>query len=269
MKQRQLWMIIGVVLLTIGFASAQRYTTIDAPGAGTGAGQGTFPQNITDLGLIFGYYVDSNSVAHGFLRSREGNYTTFDVSGAGTGAGQGTFPYSINPAVTITGQYIDSSNVIHGFIRTADGNVTKFDAPGAGNGAGEGTLSYNINPSGEVAGYYWDAADVAHVFLRYRDGSFLTYEGPGAGTGAGQGTGTSAGIGLNPEGAVAGAIIDDNNVLHGYFRKPDGTFVVIDAPGAGTGPGQGTDTDGVSASYFVSGLVYGFEWRFARLRSLR
>ena len=95
---------------------------------------------------------------------------------------------------------------------------------------------------------------MAHVFLRYRDGSFLTYEGPGAGTGAGQGTGTSAGIGLNPEGALAGAIIDDNNVLHGYFRKPDGTFVVINAPGAGTGPGQGTDTDGVSASYFVSGL---------------
>ena len=146
MKQRQLWMTIGVVLLTIGFSSAQRYTTIDPPGAGTGAGQGTFPQNITDSGLVFGYYVDSNGVAHGFLRSREGNYTKFDVSGAGSGAGQGTFPYSINPAVTITGQYIDSSNVIHGFIRRADGDFTTFDAPGAGNGAGEGTLSYNINP---------------------------------------------------------------------------------------------------------------------------
>ena len=216
-------------------------------------------------GLIFGYYVDSHSVAHGFLRSWEGHYTTFDVSGAGTGAGQGTFPYSINPAVTITGQYIDSSNVIHGFIRNADGNITKFDAPGAGNGAGEGTLSFNIDPSGEVAGYYWDAADVAHVFLRYRDGSFLTYEGPGAGTGAGQGTGTSAGIGLNPEGALAGAIIDDNNVLHGYFRKPDGTFVVIDAPGAGTGPGQGTDTDGVGAELLRFGTLCGFERRFPRL----
>lgn len=110
------------------FASAQHYTTINAPGAGTSAGQGAFLQNVTDSGLTFGYDVDSNNVAHGFLRSRQGNYTTFDILGAGTGAGQGTSPYSINPAVTITGQYIDSSNVIHDFLRTVDGTITKFDA---------------------------------------------------------------------------------------------------------------------------------------------
>jgi hypothetical protein len=96
MKQKQLWMIVSVVLSAIGFASAQHYTAIDAPGAGTGAGQGTFLQNVTDSDLTFGYYVDSNSVAHGFLRSREGNYTTFDVPGAGAGA----------------------NNAVHGFLRT-------------------------------------------------------------------------------------------------------------------------------------------------------
>ncbi len=116
--------------------------------------------------LRLAYYVDSNSVAHGFLRSREGNYTTFGVPGAGAGAGQGTFPYSINPAVTITGQYIDASNVIHGFIRTAEGSITKFDAPGAGTGAGQGTFPDGLNIEGVIIGMSTDANNAVHGFLR-------------------------------------------------------------------------------------------------------
>ena len=42
----------------------------------------------------------------------------------------------------------------------------------------------------------------------------------------------------------------------GYFRQPDGPFVVFDAPGAGTGPGQGTDTDGINAEHLVPGPYY-------------
>ncbi len=118
MKQKQLWMIVGVVLLAIGFASAQRYTTIDVPGAGNGAGQGTFLQNVTDSGLIFGYYVDSNSVAHGFLRSQQGRYTTFDAPGAGTGAGQGTFPDGLNIEGALIGMSFDANDAVHGFLRT-------------------------------------------------------------------------------------------------------------------------------------------------------
>src|SRR5208337_963748 len=64
-------------------------TTIDVKGAGTtpcdlaclqnGDGQGTFPQNITDLLAIPGYYTDSDGVSHGFLRAPNGTITTFDV----------------------------------------------------------------------------------------------------------------------------------------------------------------------------------------------
>lgn len=39
----------------------------DAPGAGTGYLQGTFPSKINDAGNITGQVVDSNNVAHGFL----------------------------------------------------------------------------------------------------------------------------------------------------------------------------------------------------------
>jgi len=39
----------------------------DAPGAGTGSSQGTFPLKINDAGSIAGRVIDSNSVCHGFL----------------------------------------------------------------------------------------------------------------------------------------------------------------------------------------------------------
>ena len=53
-----------------GFAWAQggKLMTFNAPGEGTGSGQGTFPNNDNNAGAITGYYVDANGVSHGFLR---------------------------------------------------------------------------------------------------------------------------------------------------------------------------------------------------------
>ena len=42
--------------------------TFDVPGAGTGAGQGTFPTTNNPSDAITGYYMDANSAFHGFLR---------------------------------------------------------------------------------------------------------------------------------------------------------------------------------------------------------
>jgi len=42
-------------------------STFDAPGAGTGQFQGTFPSAINNAGAIAGTVVDSSNVAHGFL----------------------------------------------------------------------------------------------------------------------------------------------------------------------------------------------------------
>src|SRR5580698_8161138 len=42
MNPSQLWKVVSIVLLACGLASAQKHITVfDAPGAGTGAGQGT------------------------------------------------------------------------------------------------------------------------------------------------------------------------------------------------------------------------------------
>ena len=42
-------------------------TTFDAPGAGTGFGQGTFALDINPAGEIAGQYNDNSNVYHGFL----------------------------------------------------------------------------------------------------------------------------------------------------------------------------------------------------------
>ena len=94
-----------------------RITTFDAPGAGTGPGQGTVPQGLNVENAIVGSVIDSSGVDHGFLRSRDGSFTTFDAPGAGTSAGQGTFPLLNNIAGAITGYVIDSGGVVHGFLR--------------------------------------------------------------------------------------------------------------------------------------------------------
>ena len=91
--------------------SAQTVTTFDAPGAGTGAFQGTYAFNIAPSGTIIGYSRDADNVRHGFIRSKQGSYTIFDAPGAGTAAGQGTRAYSINPSGEITGFFFDSATV--------------------------------------------------------------------------------------------------------------------------------------------------------------
>ena len=139
---------LGLCALAMAVAvSAQtpRFITFDAPGAGTGAGQGTgcFAYTdcsvlINDWGAITGYYLDANNVFHGFLRSPQGKFTTFDSPGADTNPGDfnGTLPNAINDAGAITGIYYDVNNVGHGFVRSPEGAFASFDVPG-------GSLSTN------------------------------------------------------------------------------------------------------------------------------
>ena len=94
-----------------------KFTTFDAPGAGTGSYQGTgcssdCPVSLNGWGAITGVYIDANYVYHGYLRSPEGKFSTVDPSGS-----VGTVPFSINDFGAITGDYLDANNVYHGFIR--------------------------------------------------------------------------------------------------------------------------------------------------------
>src|SRR5437899_412812 len=198
--------------------SAQTITTFDAPGAGTGAFQGTYAFNIAPSGAIIGYTRDAGNVRHGFIRSQQGGFTIFDAPGAGTAAGQGTRAYSINPAGEITGFFFDSVTVAHGYVRSNQGVITAFDAPGAGTGPGQGTFPLSpliINPSGAIAGYYTDSSDVAHGFLRETNGAIIAFDVPGAGAGVFVWS-------IAPSGAVTGYFWDANFVIHGFVREAAG-----------------------------------------------
>jgi hypothetical protein len=97
-----------------------KFTTFDAPGAGTGSYQGTgcfsdCPVSLNDWGAITGIYIDANSVFHGYLRSPEGRIVTVDPVGSTY-----TFPDGINDLGRITGYYLDANNVFHGFLRIPD-----------------------------------------------------------------------------------------------------------------------------------------------------
>src|SRR5205823_6031496 len=173
-------LVVCLATLGLGLSATARqptFTTFDAPGAGTGADQGTIPFDITPAGEITGFTRDAAFARHGFVRARNGTIAVFDVPGAGTGAGQGTRAYSQNPAGAITGWYSEATDVVHAFVRAPDGTLTTFDAPGAGSTTDsfQGTYPSSINQAGAICGAYLDDSNVFHSFVRAPDGTLATF----------------------------------------------------------------------------------------------
>ena len=211
--------------------------TFDAPGSGTGAGEGTvtaFFDGLNDSEDLAGNYADSKLVNHGYIRKSGGAFSTFSAPKAGTDhtgcptdvACKGTFASGINGAGTFVGLYVDKGLVNHGLVRSSSGTITAFDVKGAGTDnkgcaaaapACKGTFPQNINSSGVIAGYYVDANIVAHGFERSSSGTITTFDEPKAcksGT-ACRGAGTFA-FSNNAANAITGYYIDSKLVLHGY-----------------------------------------------------
>ena len=225
--------------------------TFEAPGAGTGPMQGTIAQAINQAGKIVGYFFTPSPVTRGFVRDPDGiTFHEFDAPGGGTGPYQGTFVTAIDDAAgAITGFVRDSSDAFHGYERMPDGTfIGPFDARDAGTGRFQGTEPSNINATGVITGTYVDPSNVNHGFVRDADGTIHEFDALGAGTGPGQGTGTGGVDCLTDAGATVGEYLDSSNVWHGFLRDPDGTIHEFDAPGAGTGPHQGTEPGGINAA---------------------
>ena len=255
------------MLMLGGFAMAQQptITTIDAPHAGTISGYGTEAIAICPAGQIAGFYADYGNAMHAYLRTTDGKITTFDAPGAEgaggtiplptTGTNPGTYAIAGDACGLVTGYYVDSRNVAHGYLRAADGTLTVFDVPHAGTGNGQGTFAGNMSMSGEViAGNYVDTAGMNHGFLRASNGTVTEFDVPAAATGPGLGTSTEWAQCVNPAGAMTGIYFDQNGAAHGYVRAPNGTIATFDAPGAGTGSGQGTYAVGINPAGTIVGI---------------
>src|SRR6266481_3403427 len=249
---------LGLGLSVNASGTTTTITTFDAPGAGTAADQGTIAFAINPSGTIVGSYTDNIGRCHGYVRAASGTCTQIDAPDAGAGPfPQGTFPSNItpmgiNPAGAIIGFYVDASSVQHGFVRAPNGIITEFDPTGS-----IFTDPNAINAVGAITGFYFDANFVGHGFLRAADGTITSFDAPGADHTPGSFNGTF-GVGLTPNGGIEGVFVDVNGVLHGFVRSTDGTFTTYNAPGAGTGAGQGTlpesnNTPGAITGQFIDG----------------
>jgi hypothetical protein len=193
-------------------------TTFDDPGEGTGTYRGTVEtpteQGLNGAGQIIGYYVDSDNVDHGYLRSPDGStFTTIDGPEAAY-----TLLVGLTPNGSIAGYFGDANNVAHGLLRSPEGCLTTFDDPNAGTGSNQGTYVLGVNPPGAITGLYTDTGNTNHGYVRAIDGSFTTFDAPHAAAGSIY-AGTRP-VNINPAGAVAGYYVDNNNVTHGFLWAP-------------------------------------------------
>lgn len=267
-------LVTSAVLSMLGYAglvtaanSTPRFITFDAPGAGTGSGQGTGCFAYTDcsvlinnFGAITGYYLDANNVFHGFVRSPQGNFTNFEAPGSDTNPNDfnGTLPNAINDAGAIAGVYYDVNNVAHGFLRGPEGGMTTFDPPGS-----TGTIPIALNLESDIVGYYLDENNLFGGFLRRKDGTFVTWKDPNACNTVNTSTspafcGGSGAFNINVFGVIAGTYMDTTYVGHGLIRYPNGQFKSYEVPGAGNGEEEGTSCPGCSVGLNLFGATAGY-----------
>lgn len=184
----------------------------DAPGAGTGHGQGTEALGLAESGISCGIVIDGSNVRHGFVRDTRGNITVFDPPGSIR-----TTAIAIMKDGTVGGTYRDSASVSHAYLRAPDGTYRFYDAPGAGTGSSQGTTLLAINKKGATVGASVDSSGVAHAYLRNAAGKFSVFDAPGAGTMPNTGTFAWA---INDAGQVVGDAEDNDLQDHGYLRLP-------------------------------------------------
>ena len=73
-------LVVCLATLGLGLSATARqptFTTFDAPGAGTGADQGTIPFDITPAEEITGFTRDAAFARHGFLRGPDWRHHYF------------------------------------------------------------------------------------------------------------------------------------------------------------------------------------------------
>jgi hypothetical protein len=150
--------------------------------------------------------------------------------------------------------------------RAQEYRIITFDVPGAGttpsaSGLCEasfltncyGTTPMANNNIGEIVGVYLTDAGVYYGFLRSPDGKTTKLSEPNADTTPGDLNGTYP-MSLNSWGVVTGMYQMTDEVYHGFLREPNGHYIELDDPDAGTAAFQGTWPSTVSDTGEVAGF---------------
>lgn len=193
------------------------FTSIDFPDTPGGSSTVVITQSfaINPAKTVTGFYTDSSSGTHGFLRTFSNMYASFDPPGSVY-----TTPGAINPKGEIIGYYFDILDGYHGprgFLRTSDGKYAPIDFPDTQPGQmAYQTIPTAINPAGTIVGTYvlhFPASGLYHGFLRTRLGTLTTLDFPDPNQG---GTFLAA---ITPSGEIIGYYYDANYVAHGFLAR--------------------------------------------------
>ncbi|MGO9375682.1 MAG: carboxypeptidase regulatory-like domain-containing protein [Syntrophobacteraceae bacterium] len=294
MKPAKVLVLTLLLALLVMAPGAQAVTYYFQPLFSAPNGLGTTSaEGINNSGQVVGYFTDTNSVSHGFLRSADGlTYTQIDAPNATS-----TLAFGINNSGQISGYFTNATGP-HGFVRSADGSTyTTIDYPGS---QIMQTLIYYIDDAGQTTGNFTDGNWSVHAFVRSADGSTYTpigYGQPyginnaspnqitgfyytnmapeangflGSASGGSQYTsfndpassapGATYGQGINDSGQIVGYFIDSSistgMVDHGFVLSADlSTYTQIDYPSI---EGGSTSVAGINNSGTITGTYQGY-----------
>lgn len=211
------------VLLLAGarmFAQKPTFVSFDAPDAGTGEEEGTYPVAINGKGVIAGEYIDNFNRQRGFIRQANGQFIEFvpthtvDVTV--------TAMNNIGQVTGYASTVLTPPYVFSGFVRNPNGSYAIFAPPGA-----VYTDPLSINDSGVITGYYFDAGGNYHGFTRQPAGLISVIDDPEASVGSGKGTWATS---INANGEIAGYYTDANTgTTRVFLRDASGNFTNFDA----------------------------------------
>lgn len=213
-------------------AALSHFVAFNAPNAGSGASQGTFPSAINKNGWIAGTVVYKTGVSHGFLRQASGTYIAVNAPTATQ-----TFVSAINASNEAVG-FFNTPTLIKSFLRNAAGKYTVLAVATA-----DTTVATGINASETIVGYEHDANGF-HGFLWTAKGGFTVFDVPGSALG------TTFPLAINNAGTITGSYTDSSSFGHDFVRNPTGKFTTFQ-PIVG-----GTDTQATAIN--TSGQITGW-----------
>jgi hypothetical protein len=240
-KAKDLLQITSVVINSAATQpAAGAFTPLDDPVAA----KGTVASGASG-GSVVGYYVDNNTISHGFLY----NGSTF-VRLDDPLAARGTAAQGISGS-NIVGYYYDLNSVLHGFRYNGATYTTLDDPLGV-----KGTEALGAWGS-QVVGWYRDASLVQHGFL-YNGSTYTTLNDP---------LGTKGTVAAGIDGStIVGTYYDDNSVGHGFLYNGS-TYTTLDDPLGAKGTtllgiaggnivGSYVDANSVTHGFVYSGAVF-------------
>ena len=235
---------LAALLSAAPTALADTYTPIDFPGADS-----TEVAGINASRVMVGSYTDSSGSTHGFKLAGE-TFTALDFPGALT-----TFAFSINARGDVAGAFLDATNQWHGYV-LSDGNYFVQDYPGATTG----TFTFDISANGTLVGEFKVGQAFGQLGFAWilRDGQYTQLTPPDCNGDTPARPVQAFATSINPSSDVVGRLIDAALRQCAWMRDQDGSYAIIQFPGATLTNARGINPKGEVVGVYRLGVNHGF-----------